>query len=54
LSTTSPVLLDRADVVLYLVDGRVAASGTHRELLDREPGYRELVSRTFTAAQEAR
>ncbi|MGI5239883.1 ABC transporter transmembrane domain-containing protein [Dactylosporangium sp. CA-139066] len=53
LSTTSPVLLDRADVVMYLVDGRVAASGTHRELLEREPGYRDLVSRTFTAAQEA-
>ena len=33
LATTSPVLLDRADVVHYLVDGRVAASGTHRELL---------------------
>ncbi|MFI5908601.1 ABC transporter transmembrane domain-containing protein [Dactylosporangium sp. NPDC051541] len=53
LSTTSPVLLDRADVVHYLVDGRVAASGTHRELLEREPGYRDLVSRTFSAAQEA-
>jgi ABC-type multidrug transport system fused ATPase/permease subunit len=49
LATTSPVLLDRADVVLYLVDGRVAATGTHRELLDREPGYRDLVSRTFSA-----
>ena len=54
LATTSPVLLDRADVVLYLVDGRVAAAGTHRELLDREPGYRELVNRTFSAAEEAR
>ncbi|MEV6929481.1 ABC transporter ATP-binding protein [Dactylosporangium sp. NPDC051485] len=54
LSTTSPVLLDRADVVIYLVDGRVAASATHRELLETEPGYRDLVSRTFTAAQEAR
>jgi ABC-type multidrug transport system fused ATPase/permease subunit len=43
--TTSPVLLDRADVVHYLRDGRVAASGTHRELLDREPGYRALVTR---------
>ncbi|GAA3454808.1 ABC transporter transmembrane domain-containing protein [Dactylosporangium matsuzakiense] len=53
LSTTSPVLLDRADVVHYLVDGRVAASGTHRELLDREPGYRDLVSRTFADAQDA-
>jgi ABC-type multidrug transport system fused ATPase/permease subunit len=54
LATTSPVLLDRADVVHYLVDGRVAASGTHRELLEREPGYRDLVSRTFSAAEEAR
>jgi ABC-type multidrug transport system fused ATPase/permease subunit len=54
LSTTSPVLLDRADVVHYLVEGRVAASGTHRELLDREPGYRDLVSRTFSDAEEAR
>ncbi|MER7283649.1 ABC transporter ATP-binding protein [Dactylosporangium sp. NPDC000244] len=53
LSTTSPVLLDRADVVHYLVDGRVAASGTHRELLEREPGYRDLVNRTFAAAPEA-
>jgi ABC-type multidrug transport system fused ATPase/permease subunit len=42
-ATTSPVLLDRADVVHYLVDGRVAASGTHRELLARSPGYRALV-----------
>jgi ABC-type multidrug transport system fused ATPase/permease subunit len=47
LATTSPVLLDRADVVHYLVDGRVAASGTHRELLAAEPGYRGLVTRAF-------
>jgi ABC-type multidrug transport system fused ATPase/permease subunit len=53
LATTSPVLLDRADVVLYLVDGRVAASGTHRELLEREPGYRDLVSRSFSADDDA-
>jgi ABC-type multidrug transport system fused ATPase/permease subunit len=53
LATTSPVLLDRADVVRYLVDGRVVASGTHRELLEREPGYRDLVSRTFSADDEA-
>jgi len=53
LASTSPVLLDRADVVLYLVDGRVAAGGTHRELLDREPGYRDLVSRTFSTGEEA-
>ena len=45
IASTSPVLLDRADVVHYLVDGRVAASGTHRDLLAAEPGYRALVTR---------
>jgi ABC-type multidrug transport system fused ATPase/permease subunit len=33
--------------VHYLVGGRVAASGTHRELLAAEPGYRDLVARVF-------
>ena len=47
LATTSPALLDRADVVHYLVDGRVAASGTHRELLSAVPGYVRLVARVF-------
>lgn len=46
-ATTSPVLLDRADVVHYLVDGRVTASGTHRELLAAQHGYRALVTRSF-------
>jgi ABC-type multidrug transport system fused ATPase/permease subunit len=50
IATTSPALLDRADVVQYLVGGRVVATGTHRELLDTEPGYRALVTR---AAGEA-
>ncbi|MFI5934396.1 ATP-binding cassette domain-containing protein [Actinoplanes sp. NPDC051494] len=49
-TTTSPAMLDRADVVYYLVDGRVAAAGTHRELLGAEPGYRALVTRTAGAA----
>ncbi|MGW1409347.1 ABC transporter transmembrane domain-containing protein [Streptomyces sp. NPDC002403] len=44
-TSTSPLVLDRADTVYYLVGGRVAAVGGHRELLDREPGYRLLVSR---------
>jgi len=48
-ATTSPVLLDRADVVHYLVGGRVAATGTHRELLAAEPGYHALVTRVFGA-----
>ena len=47
LATTSPVLLDRADVVHYLVGGRVAASGTHHDLLGSVPGYERLVARVF-------
>ncbi|MFD3498344.1 ABC transporter ATP-binding protein [Streptomyces sp. NPDC058676] len=44
-TTTSPLVLDHADTVLHLVDGKVSATGSHRELLDREPGYRALVAR---------
>jgi ABC-type multidrug transport system fused ATPase/permease subunit len=43
--TTSPLVLDRVDEVVFLVDGKVAASGSHQGLLDYEPGYRDLVSR---------
>ncbi|BCJ73724.1 ABC transporter [Catellatospora sp. IY07-71] len=42
---TSPLLLDRTDLVAYLREGRVAAVGTHEELLHTEPGYRALVAR---------
>ncbi|WP_405906573.1 ABC transporter ATP-binding protein [Streptomyces sp. NBC_00828] len=44
-TSTSPLLLDQVDTVSYLVDGKVAASGSHRELLDGEPEYRALVAR---------
>jgi ABC-type multidrug transport system fused ATPase/permease subunit len=43
--TTSPLVLDRADVVAYLVDGAVVAEGTHRDLLRDCPPYRDLVTR---------
>ena len=43
--TTSPLLLDRADVVALVVDGRVVAEGTHHALLSREPRYRAVVTR---------
>lgn len=43
--STSPLLLDHADRVHYLVDGAVAAVGTHGELLATQPGYRRLVFR---------
>jgi ABC-type multidrug transport system fused ATPase/permease subunit len=44
-TTASPLLLDRCDEVAFLVAGRVVATGTHRELLGRHPGYRETVTR---------
>ncbi|MEO3751646.1 ABC transporter ATP-binding protein [Streptomyces sp. B6B3] len=44
-TSTSPLLLARADTVYYLVDGVVAATGGHRELLATHPGYRRLVAR---------
>ncbi|WKX18596.1 ABC transporter ATP-binding protein [Streptomyces sp. HUAS CX7] len=53
LAATSPLLLDRADVVHHLVDGKVAATGTHRELLDTEPGYRAVVARDAEAEAAA-
>jgi ABC-type multidrug transport system fused ATPase/permease subunit len=45
LVTASPLLLDRADVVLLVEDGRVTASGTHRELVHHHPAYRRVVIR---------
>ncbi|MEK0097665.1 ABC transporter ATP-binding protein [Streptomyces sp. A475] len=44
-TTTSPLLLDQADIVYYLVDGETAAAGSHQELLQDQPGYRKLVAR---------
>jgi len=44
-TSTSPLVLDHADTVLYLVDGKLAATGTHQQLLTEEPGYRALVAR---------
>jgi ABC-type multidrug transport system fused ATPase/permease subunit len=43
--TTSPLVLDRADRVVYVEDGRVLASGRHRDLLKTRPDYRETVTR---------
>lgn len=42
---TSPLLLDRADRVVLLVDGEVAAVGTHGELAQTRSDYRALVLR---------
>ncbi|MFB8237347.1 ABC transporter transmembrane domain-containing protein [Kitasatospora purpeofusca] len=42
---TSPLLLDRADRVVLVRGGRVAASGSHRDLMRGEPAYRAVVTR---------
>lgn len=46
--------LDAADEVLVLRDGRVAARGTHAELLARDAGYREAQARERHEQQEDR
>jgi ABC-type multidrug transport system fused ATPase/permease subunit len=43
--TTSPLVLDRTDYVIYIRDGVVHAQGTHRELLATEPAYAAAVTR---------
>ncbi|WP_261399492.1 ABC transporter transmembrane domain-containing protein [Streptomyces misionensis] len=44
-TSTSPLVLDQADTVVFLADGKVVASGPHRRLLAEEPRYRALVAR---------
>ncbi|GAA1967058.1 ABC transporter ATP-binding protein [Catenulispora subtropica] len=43
--TTSPLMLDRAEHVVFLADGRAVAEGRHRELLATVPAYRATVAR---------
>jgi ABC-type multidrug transport system fused ATPase/permease subunit len=43
--TSSPLMLDHADRVVFLAGGRVRASGTHSELLASTPAYRSVVLR---------
>ena len=53
-TSTSPLVLDRADTVYFLVDGAAVAAGSHRELLDAEPAYRALVARDADAEEAVR
>jgi ABC-type multidrug transport system fused ATPase/permease subunit len=43
--TSSPLVLDRTDRVLFVAGGRVVAEGTHHGLLASEPGYARTVLR---------
>ncbi|WP_369779318.1 ABC transporter ATP-binding protein [Streptomyces sp. R33] len=49
---SSPLLLDRADRVVLIHEGAVAATGTHRELLHGEPLYRAVVTRETDEEQQ--
>jgi ABC-type multidrug transport system fused ATPase/permease subunit len=49
-TTVSPLLLDAVDEVAFLVDGRIAAVGTHADLLADVPAYRRVVVRDVEAA----
>jgi ABC-type multidrug transport system fused ATPase/permease subunit len=44
-TSSSPLVLDAADEVAFLRDGRVVATGTHAELLATDPAYRVVVTR---------
>jgi ABC-type multidrug transport system fused ATPase/permease subunit len=43
--SASPLILDRADHVVFLRDGKVAATGTHSRLMADDPDYRRTVVR---------
>ena len=43
-----------ADEVVFLEDGRIAGRGTHEELSESSPGYRDLVTAYARAAAEVR
>ncbi|MGW5861346.1 ABC transporter transmembrane domain-containing protein [Streptomyces sp. NPDC055239] len=43
--TSSPLLLDRAERVVFLHEGEVVAVGEHRTLVHSEPRYRAVVTR---------
>lgn len=43
--TASPLLVHRADRVVFLADGRQVATGAHNELIAERPQYRAVVNR---------
>lgn len=43
--TTSPLMLEQADEVCFIDDGKVKATGTHRELIASDMDYYALVTR---------
>ena len=43
--SASPLILDRADDVVFLRDGKAVATGTHQQLMAEHPDYRRTVVR---------
>ena len=43
--TASPLLLDQADAVIFLTDGKATARGTHKELMATSTAYKDTVIR---------
>jgi ABC-type multidrug transport system fused ATPase/permease subunit len=48
--SSSPLILDRADLVAFAQDGRVVALDTHKQLMHNVPAYRAVVTREEDAA----
>jgi hypothetical protein len=44
-ATASPLVLPQVDTVNWVRNGRLAARGTHAELLAADPDYRRFVTR---------
>lgn len=44
-ATTSPLLLEKMDVIYVVVDGRALEHGTHEQLVASSPTYRQIVLR---------
>jgi len=53
-ATVSPLWLHHADRVILLVDGRVAASGSHEHLLTTSTDYRRVVARSLDDREDIR
>jgi ABC-type multidrug transport system fused ATPase/permease subunit len=51
-TTVSPLLLHHADRVAFLFNNRIAAYGTHEELLRTNPDYRRTVARALDEPAE--
>jgi ABC-type multidrug transport system fused ATPase/permease subunit len=53
-TSTSPLMLDAADAVAFLDNGRIVAVGTHADLLATNPAYRRVVTRESDLQESTR